>query len=56
MNSHAELLKLLIPPVSYERNGLVLSAELEAIGGALDDFQDLVNVLQRELEAVAKLF
>ncbi|WP_299533456.1 putative phage tail protein [uncultured Herbaspirillum sp.] len=50
MNSHAELLKLLVPPVSYDRNGLVLSAELEAIGGVLDDFQDLVTALLRELD------
>ncbi len=33
---HVELLKVLLPPVSYEPNAPYLSAELEAEGNALD--------------------
>lgn len=34
---HAALLKLLLPPVSYEPSGLNLTAELEAVGARLDE-------------------
>lgn len=34
---HADLLKLLLPPVSYEPSGPMLSAELDAEGARLDE-------------------
>ena len=37
MNSHADLLKALLPPVSYDLAGPAIAAQLEAEGAALDD-------------------
>jgi uncharacterized protein YmfQ (DUF2313 family) len=34
--NHAELLKRLLPPVAYDGNGTVISAELNAEGDVLD--------------------
>lgn len=36
MNTHSDLLKLSLPPGSYDRNGRALGAELGAEGNALD--------------------
>jgi uncharacterized protein YmfQ (DUF2313 family) len=37
MNSHADLLKALLPPFSYDLAGPAIAAQLEAEGAALDD-------------------
>jgi uncharacterized protein YmfQ (DUF2313 family) len=48
MNSHADLLKLLLPPVAYDKAGPVLSAELAAEGRQLDDYQAMVEAILLE--------
>lgn len=50
MNKHAELLKLLLPPVAYDRTGVALSAELEAEGTQLDAFEAFVTALMDEID------
>lgn len=41
--NHANLLKLLLPPVSYDASGAVLTASIEAEGAALDRSQVLAS-------------
>jgi uncharacterized protein YmfQ (DUF2313 family) len=50
MGSHANLLKLLLPPVAYDKTGPALSAEIFAEGKSLDDVQSLVNALALETD------
>ena len=50
MSGHADLLKLLVPPVAYDRTGIALSAELTAIGNQLDASQTMVDELLIELD------
>lgn len=47
---HADLLKLLLPPVAYDRTGIVLSAEIAAEGAQLDAFSDFVGSLLDEVD------
>lgn len=49
MNTHADLLARLLPPVSYDANGPRLSAELAAEGTALDRAQFNADSLVREI-------
>lgn len=48
--NHAELLKRLLPPVAYDPNGAVLSAELEAEGNALDAAQVASELILAEAD------
>lgn len=50
MTTHAELLKLLLPPVSYDKTGLALSAALMAEGARLDAFMTVVDTLLLETD------
>jgi uncharacterized protein YmfQ (DUF2313 family) len=50
MGAHADLLKALLPPVAYDTTGHALSAELEAEGKQLDDYQAAVIALQQEMD------
>lgn len=50
MSSHADLLKLSLPPVSYVPNGRALGAELVAEGNALDHAQWLADQLLLEAD------
>jgi uncharacterized protein YmfQ (DUF2313 family) len=50
MSAHADLLKLLLPPVAYDKAGPVLSAEIEAEGKQLDEFEAFVQALQVEMD------
>lgn len=50
MNLHAELLKLLLPPVAYERNGSALSILFAAEASVLDLFEDDLVALIREID------
>jgi uncharacterized protein YmfQ (DUF2313 family) len=48
--NHAELLKRLLPPVAYDPNGALLSAELEAEGNALDAAKALADLILIEAD------
>ncbi len=48
--NHAELLKLLLPPVAYEPSGVVLTASIMAEGAALDRAHTLASYV---LEAIS---
>lgn len=50
MGLHADLLKLLLPAVAYEKAGPALSAEVVAEGNQLDAFQDLIEALPPETD------
>jgi uncharacterized protein YmfQ (DUF2313 family) len=50
MITHADLLKLLLPPVAYDKTGITLSAELEAEGTQLDSFAAFVESLLEEID------
>lgn len=50
MSPHAELLKALLPPIAYERNGNALNAELQAVGKQLDNLQAMVQALLLEID------
>lgn len=50
MNKHADLLKMLLPPVAYEPNAPLLSADCEIQGVALDQSQIDADVLLAELD------
>lgn len=50
MSAHADLLKLLLPPVAYDRTGVALSAEIAAEGAQLDAFQALMATLLLETD------
>lgn len=50
MSGHASLLKLLLPPIAYDKNGPVLSAEIAAHAAQLDAFQQLVDALMVEID------
>ncbi len=48
--NHADLLKLLLPPVSYDPSGPLLGAELAAEGRALDAAQSGASSLLAEMD------
>jgi uncharacterized protein YmfQ (DUF2313 family) len=48
--NHAELLKRLLPPVAYDGNGTVISAELNAEGDALDAALLMADGILREAD------
>lgn len=48
--NHAELLKRLLPPVAYDGNGTVISAELNAEGDALDMALLMADGMLREAD------
>lgn len=50
MSAHADLLKLLLPPVAYDKSGLALSAELLAEGTRLDEYQAFIEALLLETD------
>jgi len=50
MNAHADLLKLLLPPVAYDRTGKQLSDELAAEGAQLDRFAAMVQEILAETD------
>lgn len=50
MGVHADLLKLLLPPVAYDKTGGALAAEIAAEGAQLDTFQALVDALLLEVD------
>jgi uncharacterized protein YmfQ (DUF2313 family) len=50
MNRHADLLKLLLPPVAYDRRAPRITAEVEAVGARLDAFNAEADSLQREID------
>lgn len=50
MDKHADLFKLLLPPVAYERTGERLTVLVEAEGAQLDRFAEDVATLPRELD------
>lgn len=50
MSAHADLLKLLLPAIAYDKTGLALSAEIAAEGAQLDAFQALVDALVIETD------
>jgi uncharacterized protein YmfQ (DUF2313 family) len=47
--SHADVLKLCLPPVSYDPNAPGLSIELNAVGKQLDEAQRSADQLQAEM-------
>lgn len=47
---HAELLKRLLPPVAYDQNAPLLSADLEADGNALDVAQIAADLILTEAD------
>lgn len=47
---HADLLKLLLPPVAYDITGAALSAEIEAAGAQLDAAQAITAALLIEID------
>lgn len=47
---HSELLKLLLPPVSYDSTGALLNAELSADGNALDLAQSIADQILAEAD------
>jgi uncharacterized protein YmfQ (DUF2313 family) len=49
MSQHAEVLKLCLPPVSYDANAANLSIELNAVGKQLDEAQMYADQLQAEM-------
>jgi len=51
MDSHADLLKLLLPPVAYDKQGAVLSAEITAESVPLDGFAGVVRAILVEIDA-----
>jgi uncharacterized protein YmfQ (DUF2313 family) len=51
MSPSANLLKLLLPPVAYDKNGPALSAAIEAEGIELDKFQGTVGAALLEIDA-----
>lgn len=50
MSAHADLLKLLLPAVAYDKTGAALSAEILAEGAQLDGFQAVVEALLVETD------
>jgi uncharacterized protein YmfQ (DUF2313 family) len=50
MSRHADLLKLLLPPVAYDKAAPALSAEIEAEGQRLDEFEDAATALLDEID------
>ncbi|MDP3841043.1 MAG: DUF2313 domain-containing protein [Oxalobacteraceae bacterium] len=50
MNTHADLLKLLLPAFAYDKSAPALSAEITAEGAQLDAFQSLVQALLLEID------
>lgn len=48
--THADLLKLLLPPVAYDVTGEALSAEIEAVGVQLDVAQAITEALLIEID------
>lgn len=50
MNSHAQLLKLLLPPVSYDKNASVLGMEINAEGAQLDAAEAWAGALLLEAD------
>ncbi|MFA7399232.1 MAG: putative phage tail protein [Sideroxydans sp.] len=48
---YADLLKHLLPPVSYDRNGVVLSASQGAEGSALDGVLESASSIHNEADA-----
>lgn len=50
MTGHADLLKLLLPPVAYASTGQALSSEITAEGNALDGYQTVVDTLLLETD------
>lgn len=48
--NHAELLKRALPPESYDPNGPLISAELEAEGKALDEAQRSADAILTEID------
>lgn len=49
MSQHVDVLKQLLPPVSYDRNAPNLSVELAAVGAQLDDAQASSDTLLNEM-------
>lgn len=50
MSQHADLLKLLLPAIAYDRTGPALSAEIAAEGAQLDAYQAAVQALLLEID------
>lgn len=48
--AHADLLKRLLPPVSYDPTGRGMAGQAEGVGRALDDVQAIIDELPLELE------
>jgi uncharacterized protein YmfQ (DUF2313 family) len=49
-SDHADLLKLLLPAVAYDKTGLALDAEIQAEGAQLDAFAAFVEALMDEVD------
>jgi uncharacterized protein YmfQ (DUF2313 family) len=47
---HADLLKLLLPAVAYDKTGIALAAEIQAGGAQLDAFAAVVEALMDEID------
>jgi uncharacterized protein YmfQ (DUF2313 family) len=50
MSAHADLLRLLLPPVVYDKTGAALNADLKAHGNQLDEFMGVVQELLTEID------
>ncbi len=50
MMNHTELLKRLLPPVAYDPNAALISAELQADGNALDTAQIAADLILTEAD------
>jgi uncharacterized protein YmfQ (DUF2313 family) len=50
MSAHADLLKLLLPPLAYDKSGIALSAEILAEGVRLDAFESFAEALLVETD------
>lgn len=50
MGAHADLLKLLLPAMAYDKSGVALSAEISAEAAQLDTFQAFVAALLIETD------
>jgi uncharacterized protein YmfQ (DUF2313 family) len=49
-NGHADLLKLLLPAVAYDKTGIALTAEIQAEGAQLDAFAAFIEALMDEID------
>jgi len=50
MSAHADLLRLLLPPVAYDKTGVALNADLTAHGNQLDAFVNVVLEILTEID------